>query len=72
MMHAERCPVCGGSGKLVVSTDTTTTVPLTVTCHGCGGCGGRCWVEVQDMEDVPLGQAISWFPMELPKNVIVN
>ena len=69
MMHAEKCPVCGGSGKLVVSTDTTTTVPLTVPCQGCGG---RGWVEVQDTADVPLGHGISWFPMEFPKNTIVD
>ena len=33
MSHAEKCPICGGSGKL----------PDKVTCHGCGGKG---WVEV--------------------------
>ena len=35
-MHAERCPVCVGTGKIEKE-----------TCHGCGGKG---WVEVTDNE----------------------
>lgn len=33
-MHAERCPVCTGTGKIEKE-----------TCHGCNGKG---WVEVTD------------------------
>jgi hypothetical protein len=33
-MHAERCPVCVGTGKIEKE-----------TCHGCNGKG---WVEVSD------------------------
>lgn len=34
MSHAERCPVCAGTGKVKAE-----------RCHGCGGSG---WVTVQD------------------------
>jgi hypothetical protein len=44
--HAERCPVCYGSGKYTPINDGySTAVPQPVTCHGCGGKG---WVEVGD------------------------
>lgn len=43
MAHAERCPVCGGSGKL--RDDGKTTCPMPKTCHGCSGKG---WITVQD------------------------
>ena len=36
MAHAEKCPVCGGSGKVQ-------SVNIVDTCHGCGGKG---WVAV--------------------------
>ena len=45
MTHAERCPVCNGSGKYVESTYFTITAPIEKTCHGCLGKG---WVEVRD------------------------
>ncbi len=43
-MSAERCPVCGGSGKYFDPPSlTSVTVPEEGrTCHGCGGKG---WVE---------------------------
>lgn len=46
MSHAERCPVCNGSGK-VKTGDLYSTIGLYefLPCHGCGGCG---WVTVQD------------------------
>ena len=36
MAHAERCPICNGSGKIK-------KLDVEETCHGCGGKG---WVEV--------------------------
>jgi hypothetical protein len=45
-MHAEKCPVCGGSGKVYPSQDVNTTaVTLPEPCHGCRGLG---WVPVPD------------------------
>lgn len=45
-MHAEKCPVCGGSGRLPCSTGgDASSPPLPVTCHGCNGKG---WVTVGD------------------------
>jgi DnaJ-class molecular chaperone len=42
-MSAEKCPVCGGTGKyLPPPNPAVTQVPLEQTCHGCGGKG---WVE---------------------------
>ena len=41
-MHSERCPVCGGTGKIP---NPNPTAPVEVVCHGCGGCG---WVAVKD------------------------
>jgi hypothetical protein len=44
--HAERCPVCYGSGKYTPINDGySTAVPQPRTCHGCGGKG---WVELFD------------------------
>jgi hypothetical protein len=43
MAHAERCPVCHGSGKL--SNDGKSTAVSEPTCHGCWG---RGWVTVED------------------------
>jgi hypothetical protein len=48
-MHAEKCPVCGGKGRIsdiavgsgMISEDQMRT------CHGCKGKG---WVEVRDYE----------------------
>lgn len=43
MTHAQRCPVCHGSGKL--PDDGKTSAISEETCHGCHG---RGWVTVQD------------------------
>lgn len=47
--HAERCPVCGGSGILdsYCLNYTTCIVEGQKSCHGCGGFG---WVTVRDQE----------------------
>ncbi len=46
-MKAVICPVCGGTGRVVASTDDgrTTALPQPQTCHGCGGIG---WVSVPE------------------------
>jgi DnaJ-class molecular chaperone len=42
-MSAEKCPVCGGTGKFTQAPNPNTTCPMVEqTCHGCGGMG---WVE---------------------------
>lgn len=47
--HAEKCPVCGGTGTYVQKyqpAHSTTTITLQrSTCHGCGGKG---WVTVYE------------------------
>lgn len=46
MAHAERCPVCGGSGNVSPPHDpNVTSVPIPSTCHACHGMG---WVTVYD------------------------
>ena len=56
MSHAERCPVCGGSGKFPDNPyefgipNSTLVSPSLKTCHGCGGTG---WVTVGN-DDVPF------------------
>ena len=46
MAHAEKCPVCGGSGVIVDSEfGRSTAAQATKPCHGCGGSG---WVTVHD------------------------
>ena len=46
MSHAERCPVCDGTGKLPVFPSYSGSVPGPLTeCHGCRGKG---WVTVPD------------------------
>lgn len=42
--HAERCPVCGGSG-VIPCNDYVITSTTTKPCRGCGGLG---WVTVRD------------------------
>jgi len=46
MAHAEKCPVCDGSGDVA-----------TKQCHGCAG---RGWVEVKD--EAPAVPYIPWYP----------
>ena len=41
MAHAEKCPVCEGTGNNVIAEEE----PPMNTCKGCGGKG---WVEVED------------------------
>ena len=43
-MHAEVCPLCGGTGKKE-NWNPQVTAPLSETCHGCGGLG---WISVPD------------------------
>ena len=46
MSHAERCPVCYGSGKYTPPANpNSSAVPQPQICHGCGGKG---WVELND------------------------
>jgi hypothetical protein len=52
MSHAEKCPVCNGTGKvheypLEVSTAANPTIR---TCHGCMGLG---WVTIQENRTPP-------------------
>jgi len=50
-MHAEICPVCGGSGHVEMPDGIgTTTVPMPEPCHGCGGKG---WVSVGNDGHIP-------------------
>jgi len=42
-MHAERCPVCLGTGRSVENND-----PKEAGCMACHGCNGKGWVEVSD------------------------
>lgn len=54
MAHAEKCPVCGGTGKILKDEyPFTTAINNPTTCHGCGGLG---WVTVQD------GAPLKWEP----------
>ena len=60
MSHAEKCPICGGSGKL--PHDGASTAILYPTCHGCGGVG---WVTIQDFhmppaQPIPVPQDPPW------------
>ncbi len=48
MAHAEKCPICYGTGQ--VNPDPVGTAVNLKTCHGCGGTG---WVTVQD-NDAPI------------------
>ena len=60
-MHAEKCPVCFGRGK--VSYDSATEK---LTCHGCDGKG---WVVVPDAGS-PAEEG--WRPMDGPVPDIVS
>ena len=44
MGHAEKCPVCNGSGR-VKNSDLYSTGPSEITCHGCCGVG---WIVIPD------------------------
>jgi len=49
-MHAERCPVCSGTGKV---TENNGTAQNENKCHGCNGLG---WVQVEDRFYQPHSQ----------------
>ena len=44
-MHAEKCPVCDGEGKINQPRPNSIPDHVFVECHGCNG---RGWVEVRD------------------------
>lgn len=44
MAHAEKCPVCDGSGQVHGPSSRDTAL------RECHGCSGRGWVEVSDPE----------------------
>ena len=46
MAHAERCPVCGGAGRIPDTTFINTATAGTAKL--CNGCLGRGWVTVHD------------------------
>jgi DnaJ-class molecular chaperone len=62
MNHAEKCPVCGGIGKVM-----STNYPLPASsaydtlCHGCGG---RGWIIVNDAPNWPTKQVFVQNPDE--------
>jgi len=47
MAHAEKCPICYGSGK------AHTDYKVEIVGEPCHGCGGRGWVEVADEVVMP-------------------
>lgn len=48
MTHAERCPLCGGSGQIVAySGSAMESIPME-----CNGCSGTGWVTVRDLKDL--------------------
>ena len=60
MSHAERCPVCWGAGWVGANLPAgTTSSPVLVTCHGCGGKG---WVTVKDRESVGYHDVDKFYP----------
>jgi DnaJ-class molecular chaperone len=64
MSHAERCPVCGGQGKVQKLTNLwPTTAGFEETCHGCGGLG---WVTVQDSRPRGFHDAGEFYPSAPP------
>ena len=69
MAHAERCPVCNGSGVVNKNQSVYYTGGDEETCHGCNGMG---WVTVQDNTypnvSVPF-QNPAWEPYEYPTDV---
>lgn len=64
MAHAEKCPICNGSGKVYPRTPTSTggiTIPDSDPCHGCNGKG---WVEVGDT--IPVFPSPNPYPAPMP------
>jgi len=58
MAHAEKCPVCGGTGK--VPRDIPATDGADQACHGCGGLG---WITIGVEHSPPIYYTI---PYEQP------
>lgn len=52
-MHAEKCPVCGGSGHIADYNDTPQTTSASVNYRTCHGCGGKGWVLVPGYPSQP-------------------
>jgi DnaJ-class molecular chaperone len=60
MSHAERCPVCFGTGEYIRPPNPmTTAVSLPKICHGCGGKG---WIKVEDGERVGFHDVDKFYP----------
>jgi len=58
MAHAEKCPVCGGAGKVKVD-------GITIDCHGCED--GKGWVTVKDEERPPPIEVVPYYPYCQPQ-----
>jgi hypothetical protein len=51
-MHAEKCPICLGTGEIAGSTSAV-----------CKGCGGKGWIEVRnDVEPIRYPYPIPYVP----------
>lgn len=61
MTHAERCPVCGGSGKIKREPHPDSTGSGYE--ESCYGCFGKGWVEVSDQYN-PWGSP--YYPASCP------
>lgn len=45
-MHAEKCPICNGTGKYQIVKGLGITAPKDP--QPCQGCNGKGWIEVKD------------------------
>ncbi len=54
MTHAEKCPVCGGTGTVDTTVVAGHPVKLSRSCHGCDGKGWVVVTELPEPEPPPV------------------
>jgi DnaJ-class molecular chaperone len=66
-MHAEKCPICDGNG--VMAEGPAFLYPTAPICHGCGGKG---WVEVNDVPHGWICHPCEPAPTDSPEIITIS
>ncbi len=69
MAHAEKCPVCGGTGKLLlpIGSGGITGGFEEKPCHGCAQWGSHGWIVIDDIPVFDYTVNTNFFEFLIPR-----